>query len=257
MKRSMTLNNHVSPAGVQATKVLGVPVSIVTLRHAVTTIMSWAQKRQSAFICVRDVHGIMKAQDDLTLMQIHHEASMVTPDGMPLAWIAQHRGFEVNRVCGPDLMDEVMAASQRSGVRHYLYGGKEGVPERLALAFKERYAGIDIAGWYSPPFRSLDEFEREAELRQIRDSGAAIVWVGLSTPKQEYWMQASTAALPGCILIGVGAAFDFHTGDVRRAPHWMRTSGLEWSYRLISEPGRLWRRYLILAPKFLWKMVKS
>lgn len=251
----MERNSYVSPSGVLATKVLGVPVSLVTLPAAVSIIIDWATSRKSAFICVRDVHGIMRAQDDPELMQLHQEASMVTPDGMPLAWISQRRGFAVSRVCGPDLMEEVMAASEHANVKHYLYGGKEGVPERLATSFKSKYPGIQIAGLESPSFQALDASERDEELARIRDSGASIVWVGLSTPKQEFWMRASTCALPGCVLIGVGAAFDFHTGDVRRAPNWMRTSGLEWSYRLVSEPRRLWKRYLILAPKFLWKMV--
>jgi N-acetylglucosaminyldiphosphoundecaprenol N-acetyl-beta-D-mannosaminyltransferase len=231
--------------------VLGVPMSATTLDSACAAILTWAEDNVGRFVFIRDVHGIMQAQNDPVLLELHHKAAMVTPDGMPLVWLGKKAGLAVSRTCGPDLIDYVMAASVQSGVRHFLYGGKPGVSEALASVFGERYPGLSIVGTDTPPFRPLREAELRGIASQINESGADVVWVGLSTPKQEYLM-AELAPYVRATLIGVGAAFDFHTGAVKRAPGWMQRSGLEWSYRLISEPRRLWRRYLIMAPKFVW-----
>lgn len=231
--------------------VLGVPISATTLDSACAAILTWAEDSVGRFVVIRDVHGIMQARNDPVLLELHHKAAMVTPDGMPLVWLGQNAGLAVSRTCGPDLIDYVMAASVQNGVRHYFYGGKPGVSEELASVFGERYPGLAIVGADTPPFRPLREAELLGIASQINESGADVVWIGLSTPKQEYLM-AELAPHVRATLIGVGAAFDFHTGSVKRAPAWMQRSGLEWSYRLISEPRRLWRRYLIMAPKFVW-----
>ena len=247
-QRFATIND----AGIPATRVLGVPVSLVSLAVAVRTIVGWCQAGTAHFVCVRDVHGIMRAQDDPALMALHEQAGLVTPDGMPLVWLARHRGHdEVDRACGSDLVTALSRISVEKGLRHYFYGGKPGVAERMAAALGERYPGLQLAGTYTPPFRALTVQEDSAVTAAIVAARPHIVWVGLSTPTQEYWMRDHVDRIPGATLIGVGAAFDFHTGDVKRAPALMRSRGLEWLHRLVSEPRRLWRRYLVLAPKFV------
>lgn len=251
-------NRAVSTGGVPATRILNIPVSTVNMDTTVETIMEWIAKRASHFICVRDVHGIMRAQDDSELAEIHERAGLVTPDGMPLVWILRSRGYQqAARVCGADLVAALCEASLKTGARHYFFGGKPGVAERMAAVLVQQFPGLNIAGLSSPPFRALSSEEDAVVTQAIAKANPDIVWVGLSTPKQEYWMRDHVGRIPGATLIGVGAAFDFYAGDVKRAPHWMRGSGLEWLHRLISEPRRLWRRYLILAPKFVVKIIRS
>jgi N-acetylglucosaminyldiphosphoundecaprenol N-acetyl-beta-D-mannosaminyltransferase len=236
--------------------VLGVPISVTTLAAASKAIQDWAQDDSGRLVFVRDVHGVMQAQDNPELMRLHHDAAMVTPDGMPLVWLGQLAGLPVARTCGPDLMECVLRESRSSGLRHYFYGGKPGVAEALKDAFERRFPGVRIVGTGMPPFRPLtgDEIRQAADA--FNASGADVVWIGLSTPKQELLMR-DLAPHVRSTLVGVGAAFDFHTGAVRRAPGWMQRAGLEWSWRLASEPRRLWRRYLVMAPAFVWRIVFS
>jgi len=254
-------NDHLqatSAAGVPATSVLGVPVSLVDMNAAVATIVDWAQVGEPNFVCVRDVHGVMRAQTDPALLDIHRRAGMVTPDGMPLVWVSRLRGHgEVSRVCGADLVAALCEASVAAGLRHYFHGGKPGVADRMAAALSARFPGLIVAGTRSPPFGDLTSSEDAAETAAIAAAQPHIVWVGFSTPKQEYWMRDHVGRIPGAVLIGVGAAFDFYAGDVKRAPKWMHHSGLEWLHRLISEPRRLWRRYLVLGPKFVFAIMRS
>jgi len=252
------VNAMMARSGVPTTRVLGVPVSIINLNVAVATILSWVHSDAANFICVRDVHGIMRAQEDDALLAIHEQAGMVTPDGMPLVWLAWWRGYkDVSRVCGADLVAALCAASVASGVRHYFYGGKPGVAERMAAALLEHFPGFTVAGTGTPPFRTLTAEEDDAVTAEIAAAAPGVVWVGLSTPKQEFWMRDHVGRIPGATLIGVGAAFDFYAGDVKRAPAWMHKRGMEWLHRFLSEPRRLWRRYLVLAPKFVWLTLKA
>ncbi|WP_428334130.1 WecB/TagA/CpsF family glycosyltransferase [Novosphingobium sp.] len=240
-------------SGLPATRILGVPVNAISIPVAVDTIMSWAEQRISQYICVRDVHGIMLGRDDPALTDIHAKAGLITPDGMPLVWILKARGYkQTERVCGADLVAALCRASQDNGVRHYLYGGKPGVGQRMAAELTALFPALQIVGTSTPPFRPLTVIEDEMVTDQIASARPDIVWVGLSTPKQEFWMRDHVGRIPGATLIGIGAAFDFYAGDVRRAPIWMQRSGLEWLHRLLHEPRRLWRRYLILAPKFVF-----
>lgn len=245
-------------AGVPATRVLGVPISTINMRVAVSTILEWVTHRNAQYICVRDVHGIMRAQDDPALMAIHYSAGLITPDGMPLAWTLKARGYrDAERVCGADLVAALCKASVPEGTRHYLYGGKPGVAERMAAKLTEMYPGLHIIGSSTPPFRQLTLEEDEAVVAEIAAMQPDVVWIGLSTPKQEYWMRDHVGRIPGATLIGIGAAFDFYAGDVKRAPRWMQQSGTEWLHRLASEPKRLWRRYLVLAPKFVMQAARE
>jgi N-acetylglucosaminyldiphosphoundecaprenol N-acetyl-beta-D-mannosaminyltransferase len=232
--------------------VLGVGVSAIDPAMAIATIARWIAERDARFVTITGVHGVMESQRDEELRRIHNRAGLVTPDGMPLVWVSRLRGHRrVRRVYGPDLMLAVCQHSLEAGWRHYLYGGGDGVPELLAERLRERFPGLRIVGTCSPPFRPLTADE-DAELVERIDAAVPdIVWVGLSTPKQERWMDAHVGRLQAPVLIGVGAAFDFHAGLKRQAPRWMQRGGLEWFYRLLSEPRRLWRRYLRSNPLFI------
>lgn len=233
--------------------ILGVGVSALTMQRALTTIAKWIEHNEHHYVCVTGVHGVMESQADERLRQIHNEAGLVTPDGMPLVWLSRIAGFSfVERVYGPDLMLALCDYSQQYGYKHFFYGGASGVPELLITRLQQQFPRLHVAGSYSPPFRPLSDHEDEAIVEMINNSGAHIVWVGLSTPKQEYWMANHVHRLNANALIGVGAAFDFHSGRKPQAPRWMQRSGLEWLFRLSTEPRRLWKRYLINNPKFLW-----
>jgi N-acetylglucosaminyldiphosphoundecaprenol N-acetyl-beta-D-mannosaminyltransferase len=235
---------------------LGVPISVTTLESANRAIQSWAADEQGRYVFVRDVHGVMQAQNDRELMELHHTAALVTPDGMPLVWLGKLAGLPVERTCGADLMAYVLAASERTGLRHYFYGGKPGVADALKAAARRRFPLAQIVGVGTPPFRPLTEIELQEVAQSINASRADVVWLGISTPKQEFLMRDLTRHTRAT-LIGVGAAFDFHAGLVRRAPAWIQRAGLEWSWRLISEPRRLWRRYLTIVPAFLWRVATT
>jgi N-acetylglucosaminyldiphosphoundecaprenol N-acetyl-beta-D-mannosaminyltransferase len=232
--------------------ILGVGVSAITMAMALRTIEEWITQRVPHYVCVTSVHGVMESQRDANLRQIHNRAGMVTPDGMPLVWLSRLMGFRrVERVYGPDLMLAVCERSTEWGHRHFFYGGGPGVAERLADRLQVRFPGLKLAGTYSPPFRPLTPEEDRAVVERINAALPDIVWVGLSTPKQERWMASHMGRLQAPVLIGVGAAFDFHAGLKQQAPRWVQRSGLEWLFRLVMEPRRLWRRYLINNPGFL------
>jgi N-acetylglucosaminyldiphosphoundecaprenol N-acetyl-beta-D-mannosaminyltransferase len=186
---------------------------------------------------------------------------MVVPDGTPLVWIGRWRGYgrRIGRVAGADLVDAVCAASVSGGLTHYFYGGKPGVAAEMARRLSERHPGLLVAGVFSPPMREIGPDlcitdDMRAELDAIRRSGADFIWIGLSSPKQDYLAIQAAPLVGRGVFFAVGAAFDFHSGAVRRAPGWMRNNGLEWLHRLWSEPRRLWRRYLVLVPQFVWDL---
>ena len=234
------------------TNVLGVGVSAVNLPMAVAEIERLIRAGERTFVCVSGAHGIMECQQDEALRAIHNGAGLVTPDGMPLVWISRWRGAKhVARVYGPDLMLALCKHTAARGFRHYFYGGADTVPEQLAQRLQAQFPGLIIAGTFSPPFRQVSEVEDCAIIRRINSAKPDIVWVGLSTPKQERWMAAHRDQLEAAVLIGVGAAFDFHAGIKHQAPRWVQRSGLEWLFRLLSEPRRLWRRYAYIVPMFL------
>lgn len=237
-------------------RVLGVPISVTNPDDAASRIEGWARDDVGRFVCIRDVASLMAIKDDPEIRHLHEEAAMVTPDGMPIAVLGKLKGLPVEQTCGADLMDLLCSRSVDSGLSHYFYGGKDGVAEKLAGVMQKRFPGLKIAGWECPPFRAKSDEETRETIERIEESGADVVWVGLSSPKQDVWMMQNYQQLSQT-LIGVGAAFDFHTGSVRRAPPWMRKAMLEWAYRLASEPRRLWRRYLVLAPRFVFEVISE
>ncbi len=238
--------------------VLGVRVSAIDMPAALATLGRWVARGERHYVCVTGVHGVMESLRDPALRGIHNAAGLVTPDGMPLVWLGRAAGMEhMRRVYGPDLLAAVCGRSVAAGWRHYLYGGADGVPELLAERLRARYPGLEVVGTYSPPFRPLTPEEDEAVVDRINAADPHFVWVGLSTPKQERWMAAHRAALRAPALLGVGAAFDFAAGLKRQAPRWMQRSGLEWAFRLATEPGRLGRRYLVNNPLFIWHVARQ
>jgi N-acetylglucosaminyldiphosphoundecaprenol N-acetyl-beta-D-mannosaminyltransferase len=233
--------------------VLGVRVSATTIGQTLSVIEDWISRREPRYVCVSGMHGVMESQQDLQLRQIHNDAGLVTPDGMPLVWLCRLKGYRgVERVYGPDLMLALCDRSRTTGFRHYFYGASPAVLEALTMRLQSRYPGLIIAGTYAPPFRPVDPAEDELIVERIKQASPDIVWVGLSTPKQERWMAEHVDRIGAPALIGVGAAFDFHSGSKRQAPRWMQRNGLEWLFRLLSEPRRLGPRYLINIPLFAW-----
>lgn len=245
-------------APVPRVDVLGVPVSAIDMTMALDAIDTWVRTRTPHYVCVTGVHGVMESQRDPALRRIFEEAGLVTPDGMPLVWLSKLAGHAgVERVYGPDLMLACCRTSIRRGYRHFFYGGASGVAERLVARLRQRFPALRVAGIYTPPFRPLTADEDRTLVERINGSNADIVWVGLSTPKQEQWMAAHVGRLTAPALVGVGAAFDFHAGLKRQAPRWMQQSGLEWSFRLMTEPRRLWKRYLLNNPQFVWRVTRQ
>ena len=236
--------------------VLGVGLSVLNLQTALDAIAAAVRERRKGYVCVTGVHGVMEAQDDDAFKEILNESFLCTPDGMPMVWagkLAGHR--DMSRVYGPDLMLEVCAWSETSGAKHFFYGGADGVAELLAQKLKGKFPKLRVVGTFTPPFRALNEAEVKNLQQQVAAAQPDIFWVGLSTPKQEKFMAEFLPQLDATLMLGVGAAFDFHSGRVRQAPRWMQRSGLEWFYRLCCEPRRLAKRYFRNNPLFILKFL--
>lgn len=236
--------------------IVGVGVSAIDMQLALETIAGWIERHERQYVCVTGVHGVMESQRDAALRHIHNRAGLVTPDGMPMVWLSRLHGHpQVRQVCGSDLLLACCERSVGTGHRHFFYGGAPGVAQRLVDRLRRRLPGLTVVGVHTPPFRALTAAEDDAIVAAINAAGPDIVWVGLSTPKQERWMDAHRGRLDASVLIGVGAAFDFHAGLKQRAPRWMQQGGLEWLFRLAAEPRRLWRRYLVNNPAFVWRVL--
>jgi N-acetylglucosaminyldiphosphoundecaprenol N-acetyl-beta-D-mannosaminyltransferase len=235
-----------------STDILGVAVSAIKMDDAIAAIEQWIDQRTPNYVCVSGVHGIMESREDPRLRDIYSQAGLVTPDGMPLVWMSRWLGASgVERVYGPALMREISARSPVRGYRHFYFGGTPGVATQLAAALVAANPGLNVVGTLCPPFRALTPEEDAESVAQINAAAPDIVWVGLSTPKQEYWMASHIGQINAPVLIGVGAAFDFLAGTKKQAPAWMQRNGLEWLFRLCAEPRRLWRRYAYIVPRFL------
>ncbi len=237
--------------------VLGVRISAINMAMALDEIERWVSTGESHYVCVTGVHGVMESQQDPELREIHNRSGLTTPDGMPMVWAGRRAGASwMSRVYGPDLMLSVCERAAERGWTSYFYGGKEGVPERLAERLQERFPGFKVVGLESPPFRPLSADEDEAVVGRINAAAPDLVWVGLSTPKQERWMAGHVGRIQAPAVLGVGAAFDIHAGTLRQAPAWVQRRGLEWLYRLYREPRRLWRRYVSIIPRFVLAILR-
>jgi len=245
------------PAAAISFNVLGVKVNAAQIPDVVAQMESWIHERDRChFIAVTGMHGVTEAQHDASFKHVLNSADLVVPDGMPLVWLGRRYGHPLKRrVYGPELMQEFCEGTGPE-YRHFLYGGMPGVPALLTDNLYRKY-GTNVVGAYSPPFRPLTEKEEEVVLQTIHAAAPDVLWVGLSTPKQEQWMYRNRPRLKVPVAVGVGAAFDFHAGRVTQAPRWMQEHGLEWLYRLSTEPRRLWRRYLIYGSQFVFNVARE
>jgi N-acetylglucosaminyldiphosphoundecaprenol N-acetyl-beta-D-mannosaminyltransferase len=233
--------------------VLGVALAVTDYGHTLDWIDAAVASRSRGYICVAAVHTVMACQEDTELRAAVRSASFTVPDGQPLVWALNALGHSLgDRVYGPELMERASARAAGTGQRFYLYGGRnQGALAELARKLRLRHAGLQIVGGHCPPFRPPTAAEEAAVAAEINRSGADVVWVGIGVPKQEKWMAQMRDRLDAPVLVGVGAAFDFHAGLVPQAPDALQRLGLEWLFRLIQEPRRLWRRYLRYNPRFV------
>jgi len=235
-------------------EILGVGIDPIAMDEALQKLDDMILERKQNYVCVCSNHGIMESQKDDRLREIINSSQMATPDGMSIVWTCKLFGHsQVNRVCGTELMLAFSELSAKKGYTQFYYGGAEGVPEKLAENLCKKYPGLKVVGTYSPPFRPLTKEEDDAIVEMINELNPDVIWVGLGLPKQEFWINDHLGRINSPVMIGVGAAFDFISGKVKRAPEWMQRSGLEWLYRLSQEPKRLWKRNLY-HPIFLYKV---
>ncbi|MFN8160103.1 MAG: WecB/TagA/CpsF family glycosyltransferase [Solirubrobacterales bacterium] len=232
--------------------VLGVGVDVTTMPRTLEGIEALIRRREHGYVCVTGVHGVMESRRDPELRRIHRDSRITVPDGRPMVWCGWAAGARsIRQVRGVDLLACGCELAERRGWSVYFYGGAPGTPELLADRLLARFPGLVVAGTQSPPFRPLTRAEDEEVVARINASGADVVWVGISTPKQERWMAAHLGRISPAVMIGVGAAFDVHAGLKAPGPRWAQLTGLEWLFRLSREPRRLWRRYLRNNPAFL------
>ena len=241
-----------SSAPLPSISVLGVRVHMLQMPETLRTLEGWIRERAGCrYIVATGMHGIMEARRNPDFKDILNSADLFVPDGISLIWTARARGMRARkRVCGSDLMWEFFKLAELKGYRNFFYGDTEDTLERLTVRLKENFPNLQIAGVHSPPFRAATGEEDAQDVRMINESGADVVWVGLGLPKQERWMFKQRNELNVPVLVGVGAAFKFLSGDVRRAPAWVGDHGMEWLWRLVQEPRRVWRRVLFDAPRF-------
>ncbi len=230
--------------------ILGTHVNTLNMEMALAQLDHWVQERSCQYVCCTPAHSIMDGYNQPELRRIFNSSGMTVPDGMAVVWLLKLKGHRhVGRVYGPDLLMAACMVGCKKGYRHYFYGGNAGVTEKLAQRLSTQYPGLQIAGIHTPPFRQLTGEEDAEVVMQLNDSGADIVWVGLGSPKQEVWIKEHRNRIKAPVMIGIGAAFDFLSGNKPQAPIWMQRNGLEWLFRFGNEPKRLWPRYS-QYPKF-------
>jgi N-acetylglucosaminyldiphosphoundecaprenol N-acetyl-beta-D-mannosaminyltransferase len=233
--------------------VLGVGVHAVDIQNTALILETRIKESAKGYVCLTGVHGIMEAQRDPGLKSIFSEALLVAPDGMPTVWMGHLQGFPaMQRVFGPDLMVDIIGRAEFQHCTHFFCGGEPGVADSLRAEMLRRFPWANIVGTYSPPFRPMTEIEEKELAASVRSLQPDIIWVGLSTPKQERFMARYLPMLDTKLMIGVGAAFLFHTGAIQDSPKWVKHAGLQWLHRLSQEPSRLWRRYLRNNPLFIF-----
>jgi len=262
VKHSIDSGRDRQPAGVSSqvprVNILGVGITPVNLAQAVATLERWHSEERREYVCCTSVHGLVEAQRDPEVRSALNRAGLATEDGMPLVWWCQRSGFrDAGRVCGSDLLEAMCEIAPRHGHRHFFYGGSARVAEKLVLRLTQLHPGLVIAGYRSPPFRSLTEVEDAADIKAINETRPDFVWVGLGMPKQEKWMAQHVGKIHAAALLGVGAAFDFFSEEKPRAPLWMQRSGVEWLFRLMIEPRRLAHRYLVDNSVFVARAIQQ
>jgi N-acetylglucosaminyldiphosphoundecaprenol N-acetyl-beta-D-mannosaminyltransferase len=242
--------------GIERRRILGIGVDATSYEDATAQVMEWARAGESRYVCLGVVASVMEARESAAYRSALEDADLVTADGMPLVWMLRGLGAQAGRVYGPDLTLAVLRAAQEKGVAVGFYGSSEEVIARLKANLQWRFPRLRVVHWEAPPFRELSAVEDLAAVGAINASGARILFVGLGGSKQDLWMAAHRGKIPA-VMLGVGAAFDFLAGTKAQAPKWMQRSGLEWAFRLATEPQRLWRRYLRHNPRFAWLAMKQ
>lgn len=237
--------------------ILNVPVNVQTLGQAVASLREWLALGEQRYVSTCTVYTVMAAQDDPAILKALRHADMVTADGMPLVWLQRAAGHsEAGRVYGPDLFLALCEQTADQSARHYFLGGMPGVAEKLVEALYTRFPGLNVCGSFAPRVSETAAVDPDV-VERINAAQPDVVWVGLGSPKQDLWMYQHRPLLNASLLIGVGAAFDFIAGTKRQAPLWMRRSGLEWLFRLLTEPGRLWKRYLVYNSRFVLAVIRD
>ncbi len=236
-------------------KILGVKVHATSMDRALSRLETAVTQNEKGYVCVTGVQGVMEAQMDTDLKRIINNALLTIPDGRPTVWVGWLRGlFQMRQVTGPTIMLRICALSAEKGYTHFFFGGNDGVADQLKNALTQRFPGLNVVGTYTPPFRPLTA-EEELELaRKVAEVKPDFFWVGLSTPKQERFMDQYISKLDTKVMLGVGAAFDIHTGRIKDAPYWMKVTGVQWVHRIYQDPKRLWKRYLVNNPKFVYQI---
>ena len=239
-----------------AVDVLGVAVDAINMQHCLDYIEALVQGPGKNYICAAGVHGVMEAQRDPEVFQAYKGSAITVPDGMPLVWTGWLQSFPcMARVAGPDLMLEVFHDARLRHLRHFLYGGQPGVAEDLRASLQARFPDAQIVGTYTPPFRDLNEDELAALQAELSAAEVDVMWIGISCPRQEIFMARYSDRLSPRLMLGVGAAFDYHTGRIRDCAPWIKHAGLQWLHRLVQEPRRLWKRYARNNPLFVWRII--
>jgi len=238
-----------------AVSILGVKVHATAMDRAVARVEAAIASGEKGYVCVTGVQGVMEAQVDTNLKRIINGALLNIPDGRPTVWVGWLRGFlKMRHVTGPTMMLRLCDISAQKGYTHFFYGGNDGVAQQLKDTLTERFPGMKVVGTYTPPFRALTAGEEADLIRGVAETKPDFFWVGLSTPKQERFMDQYKDKLDAKLMFGVGAAFDMHTGRIKDAPYWMKLTGVQWIHRIYQDPKRLWKRYLVNNPKFVWQI---
>lgn len=250
-----TFVSKVDKKNIPTCNIMGVNLAAINMPWLIDFTKKYIKELSGDYLCVSNVHTTVMSYDDEAYCAVQNGGIMAIPDGGPLSSVGRKRGFlEMERTTGPDYLKEVLKISAEEGYRHYFYGSTEETLEKLAKTLEELYPGVQVAGMYSPPFRALSKEEDEEIVKRINDSHADFVWIGLGAPKQERWMAEHQGKIKG-FMVGVGAAFDYLVGNIKRAPMWMQKANLEWLYRLLQEPKRLFKRYFYTNTRFIWNAV--
>ena len=256
--QKVTYKRNVNKESIPTCNILGVNIAAINMEWLLAYLAQNLSDIKGDYICVSNVHTTVTSYEDASYCAIQNGGLMAIPDGGPLSTVGQKRGFkDMARTTGPSLMGEIFKISAEKGYRHYFYGSTEETLELLYQKLTDHYPGIQIAGMYSPPFRPMTEEENQAIVERINETKPDFVWIGLGAPKQEKWMAAHHGQIGG-LMVGVGAGFDYYAENIKRAPEWMQKSNLEWLYRLMQDPKRLFKRYLVTNTKFIWNaMIKG
>ncbi|MEO1387813.1 MAG: WecB/TagA/CpsF family glycosyltransferase [Cyanobacteria bacterium J06634_6] len=245
------------PKSLPVQDVVGFPVSTLSFEQQITAVLAWAQSRQSRVVCVSNVHMLMEGHWNSDFSKVLLEADLLTPDGMPLVWMTRLlQGCHQDRAAGLELMQALCKSAEASGVSIFFFGSTLEMLSKIRAQLAKEFPNLKIAGMVSPPFRPLSPEEDEKIVREINQSSAGLVFVSLGCPKQERWMGKHRGEVKA-VMVGLGGAFSVYAGAKRWAPTWVRENGLEWLYRLVQEPGRLWKRYASTIPPFVWLAFKQ